>query len=78
LLSKNIQIETYRTVIPSAVLYGCETWSLTPRQELRLRMFENRVLRKIFGPKKKELTGSGEDYITRSFINSNNHQTLFR
>jgi hypothetical protein len=39
------------------VLYGCKTWSLTLREELRLRMFENRVLRKIFGPKRDEVTG---------------------
>jgi len=78
LLSKNIEIETYRTVIPSAVLYECETWSFKLRQELRLRMFENRVLRMVFGPKKKEVTASREDYITRSFINFNHHQILFR
>jgi hypothetical protein len=44
----------YRTVILSVVLYGCETWSFTLREEHRLRVFENRVLRKIFGPKREE------------------------
>jgi hypothetical protein len=44
----------YRTLILPVVLYGCETWSLTLREEHRLRVFENRVLRKIFGPKRKE------------------------
>jgi hypothetical protein len=39
------------------VLYGCETWSLTLREEHRLRVFENRVLRRIFGPKRDEVTG---------------------
>jgi hypothetical protein len=39
------------------VLYGCETWSLTLREEHRLRVFENRVLRRIFGPKRDEMTG---------------------
>ena len=39
------------------VLYGCETWSLTLREEHRLRVFENRVLRKVFGPKRDEVTG---------------------
>jgi hypothetical protein len=39
------------------VLYGCETWSLTPREEHRLRVFENRVLRRIFGPRRDEVTG---------------------
>jgi len=77
LLSKNIDTETYRTVIPSVVLYGCETWSLVLRQELKLRMFENRVLRKVFGPKKKEVTGSIEDYITRSFVSCNRNKILF-
>jgi hypothetical protein len=51
LLSKNIKIKVYRTVNLS-VLYGCETWSLTLREEHRLRAFENRVLRRIFGPER--------------------------
>jgi hypothetical protein len=54
---KNLQIRIYETIILSVVLYGCETWSLTLREELRLRVFENRVLRKIFGPKRDEVTG---------------------
>jgi hypothetical protein len=45
------------TIILPAVLYGCETWSLALREEHRLRMFENRVLRKIFGPRRDEVTG---------------------
>jgi hypothetical protein len=49
LLSKNIQIKIHRTIILSVVLYGCETWALTLREEFKLRVFENRVLRKIFG-----------------------------
>ena len=57
LLSKNLKIEIYRTIILSIVLYGCETWSLTLREEHRLRVFENRVLRRIFGPKKDGVTG---------------------
>jgi hypothetical protein len=57
LLSKNTKIKIYRTIILPVVLYGCETWSLTPREEHRLRMFENRVLRRIFGPKRDEVTG---------------------
>jgi len=47
----------YRTIILPFVLYGCETWSLTLREERRLRVFENRVLRRIFGPKRDEVTG---------------------
>ena len=50
LLSINLKIKIYRTVILPVVLYGCETWSLTLREERKLRVFENRVLRKIFGP----------------------------
>jgi hypothetical protein len=56
LLSKNTKIRVYRTIILPVVLYGCETWSLTLREEQRLRVFENRVLR-IFGPKRDEVTG---------------------
>jgi len=47
----------YRTIILPVVLYGCETWSLTLREERKLRMFENMVLRRIFVPKKDEVTG---------------------
>jgi len=56
LLSKHLKIKIYRTIILTVVLYGCETWSLTLREERRLRVFENRVLR-IFGPKRDEVTG---------------------
>ena len=47
----------YRTIILPVVLYGCETWSLTLRDERRLRVFENRLLRRVFGPKTDEVTG---------------------
>ena len=57
LLSKNLKIKIYRTIILPVVLYGCETWSLTLREEHRLRVFENRVLRRIFGPKRDRVTG---------------------
>jgi len=57
LLSKNIKIKIYRIIILPVVLYGCETWSLTLREERRLRVFENRVLRRIFGPKRDVVTG---------------------
>ena len=56
-LSKNLKIKIYRTIILPVVLYGCETWSLTLREEHRLRVFENRVLRRIFGPKRDGVTG---------------------
>jgi len=57
LLSKKLKIKIYRTMILPVVLYGCETWSLTLREERRLRVFENRVLRRVFGPKRDEVTG---------------------
>ena len=57
LLSKNIKIKIYRTIILLAVLYGCETWSLPLREECGLRVFENRMLRRILGPKRAEVTG---------------------
>ena len=57
LLFKNIKIKKYRSLILPVVLYECETWSLTLREERRLRLFENRVLRRIFGPNGDEVTG---------------------
>ena len=57
LLSKNLNIKIYRTIISHVVLCGCETWSLTLREERRLRVFENRMLRRIFRPKRDEVTG---------------------
>jgi len=56
LLSKNLKM-IYRTIILPVVLYGCKTWSLTLREERRLRVYENRVLRRIFVPKRDEVTG---------------------
>jgi hypothetical protein len=53
LLSKNLKINIYRTIILPVVLYGCEAWSLTLREERKLRVFENRVLRRVFGPKRE-------------------------
>jgi hypothetical protein len=54
---KNVKTRMYRTIILPVVLYRCETWSLTLREEHRLRMFENRVLRGIFGLKGDEVVG---------------------
>jgi hypothetical protein len=56
-LSKNLKIRIYKTIILPVVLYGCETWSLALREEHRLRVFENRVVRRIFGPKRDEVMG---------------------
>jgi hypothetical protein len=57
LLSRNIKVKIYKTIILPLVLYGCETWSFILREERRLRVFENRVLRRIFGPKRDEVAG---------------------
>jgi hypothetical protein len=56
-LSKNVKLEIYITKIIPVVLYGCETWSLTLREEHRLKMFDNSVLRRIFGSKRDEVAG---------------------
>ena len=57
LLSKNLKIKIYRTMVLPVVLYAFETWSLTLREERRMRLFEKRVLRRIFGPRRDEVTG---------------------
>jgi hypothetical protein len=56
LLSKDLKIKIYRAIIIHVVLYGCETWSLTFREERRLKVFDKRVFRRIFGPKRDEVT----------------------
>ena len=66
LLSKNLKIKIYRTIILPVVLYVCETWSLTLREERKLRVFENMVLRRTFGPRRDKVTGNGGDCIMRS------------
>ena len=68
LLSTNTKIKVYRIIILHVVMNGCETWSLTLREERRLRVSENRVLRRIFGLKRDEVTGSGENYIMRTLM----------
>jgi hypothetical protein len=57
LLSKNVKVRIYKTIILPVVLYGCETWSLTVREKHKLSVFENRVLKRIFGPKRDRVTG---------------------
>jgi len=56
LLSKNLKTKLFRTTVLPVVLYGCETWLLTLREKRRLRVFENRVFMRIFGPKREEVT----------------------
>jgi hypothetical protein len=57
LLSRNVKIKLYKTIILPVILYGCETWSLTLRDEHTLKVFANRVLKRIFGPKRDEVIG---------------------
>ena len=68
-ITLNSKIKTYRTVILIVVLYGCETWSLTLREEHRLRVFENRVLRRIFWPKRNGVTGEWRKLHTEELNN---------
>jgi len=58
-LPRNIKIKTYRTIILPAVLYGCKTWSFTLREERRLKVFEIRMLKGMFGSKRDEVRGNG-------------------
>jgi hypothetical protein len=68
LLHKNVKITMYRTIIMPIAFHGYETWSLTLREEHRLRVFENSVLR-IFGPKRDEVTGSWRKLQNEELIN---------
>ena len=63
---QKLKMKIYRTIILPVVLYGCEAWSLTLREERKLRGFKNMVLRRIFGPRRDEVMGNGGDCITRS------------
>jgi hypothetical protein len=76
LLSRNVKVKMYKTTTLPVVLYGCETWSLTLREEHRLSVFENRVLRRIFGPKRDEVTGEWRSWTIRSFIFCKHPQIL--
>ena len=76
LLFKKKKIKIHRTII-FPVLYGRETWSLTMREERGLRVFENRVLRRVFGPKKDEITGEWRKLHNESLMICTPHQILF-
>jgi hypothetical protein len=69
LLPRNVKVKIYKTKILPVVLYGCETWYLTLREEHRLRVFENRVLRRIFEPKRDEVTGEWRKLHNEEFHN---------
>jgi hypothetical protein len=76
LLPRNLKVKIYKTIILPLILYGCETWCPTLREDYRLRVFENRVLRRIFGPERVEITGNGENCTMGSFIICTHHQIL--
>jgi hypothetical protein len=78
LLSRNVKVKIYKTIILPVVLYGCETWSLTLREEHRLRVFENRVLRRIFGPKRDEVTGEWRKLHSEELHNLYSSPDIFR
>jgi hypothetical protein len=74
LLSWNVNVKIHKTIILPLVLYGCETWSLTSREKHRLKVFENRVLRGIFAPKRDEVIGEQKSCTLGSFIICTHHQ----
>jgi hypothetical protein len=74
LLPKSEKIKIYRTIILRVVLYGCKTLSLTLREKCRLRVFKNKVLRRIFGPKRDEVRGECRRLYNKNFILCTAHQ----
>jgi hypothetical protein len=76
LLLKNLKIKIYRNIILSVVLYGCETWSPKLREESRMTVFENRMLRRIFESKRDEVTGEWKNYIRKSLMICTAHPLL--
>jgi hypothetical protein len=78
LLSKNIKIRICKAIILLVVLYACETWSLTLREEHRLRVFQNRVLRRIFGPKRYEVMGGWRKLRNKELHNLYSSPSIIR
>ena len=73
-----LKSKIYRTVILTVVLYGCETWSFTLREERRLRVFEKRVLRRIFGPKRNEVIGEQRKLHNEELNDFHSSRNIFR
>jgi hypothetical protein len=78
LLSKNAKVRIYKTIILPVVLYGCESWSLTVRGEHKLRVFENRVLRRIFGPKRDRVKGGWRKLHNEELHNLYSSRSIIR
>jgi hypothetical protein len=77
-LLKNVKIRIYKTIILHMVLYGCETLSLTLREEPRLRVFKDKVLRSIFGPKRNEMTGGWRKLHNNEFHDLYSSSSIIR
>jgi hypothetical protein len=75
---KNVKVRIYKTLILPVVLYGCETWSLTVREEHKLRLFENRVLRRIFGPKRDGVKGGWRKLYNEELYNLYSSPSIIR
>jgi hypothetical protein len=78
LLSKNVKVKIYKTIILPVVLHGCETWSLTSREEHKLGVFENRMLRRIFGPKRDGETGGWRKLYNEELHNLYSSPSIIR
>jgi hypothetical protein len=78
LLSKNVKVRIYKTIILPVVLYGCETWSLTVKGEHKLRVFESRVLRRIFGPKRDGVMGGWSKLHNKELHNLYSSPSIIR
>jgi hypothetical protein len=78
LLSRNVKVKIYKTIILPVALYGHETWSLTLREKHRLRVFENRVLRRIFGPKRDNVTGEWRKLPNQELHNLYSSPNIFK
>jgi hypothetical protein len=78
LLSRKAKVKMYKTIILPRCLYQCETWSLTLRKEHRLRVFDNRVLRRIFGPKRDNVIGEGRKLHNEELYNLYSSPNIIR
>jgi hypothetical protein len=77
-MSRNVKVKIYKTKLLPVILYECETWSLTLMEEHRLRVFENRVLRRIFGPKRDEVTREWRKFHSEELHNLYSSPNIIR